>query len=213
MLFRSIVLTVLIAVPLGAWAAYRQGGWVDRALMGFSVLGFSIPSFVLGYCFVWLFGLKLNLLPSQGYVRYDESIEGWISHLILPSLTLCCIYVALIARVTRASVAEMLTEDFIRTARAKGITEMQVLLGHALRNAAVPIVTVVGVGIAILIGGVVVTEIVFAIPGLGSLTIDAVMSRDYPLIQGVTLFFSMLYMFINLLIDLSYTLFDPRIRE
>ena len=204
---------VLIAVPLGAWAAYRQGGWVDRALMGFSVLGFSIPSFVLGYCFVWLFGLKLNLLPSQGYVRYDESIEGWISHLILPSLTLCCIYVALIARVTRASVAEMLTEDFIRTARAKGITEMQVLLGHALRNAAVPIVTVVGVGIAILIGGVVVTEIVFAIPGLGSLTIDAVMSRDYPLIQGVTLFFSMLYMFINLLIDLSYTLFDPRIRE
>ncbi len=120
---------------------------------------------------------------------------------------------ALIARVTRASVAEMLTEDFIRTARAKGITEMQVLLGHALRNAAVPIVTVVGVGIAILIGGVVVTEIVFAIPGLGSLTIDAVMSRDYPLIQGVTLFFSMLYMFINLLIDLSYTLFDPRIRE
>ena len=209
----TIVLTVLIAVPLGAWAAYRQGGWVDRALMGFSVLGFSIPSFVLGYCFVWLFGLKLNLLPSQGYVRYDESIEGWISHLILPSLTLCCIYVALIARVTRASVAEMLTEDFIRTARAKGITEMQVLLGHALRNAAVPIVTVVGVGIAILIGGVVVTEIVFAIPGLGSLTIDAVMSRDYPLIQGVTLFFSMLYMFINLLIDLSYTLFDPRIRE
>lgn len=107
----TIVLTVLIAVPLGAWAAYRQGGWVDRALMGFSVLGFSIPSFVLGYCFVWLFGLKLNLLPSQGYVRYDESIEGWISHLILPSLTLCCIYVALIARVTRASVAEMLTED------------------------------------------------------------------------------------------------------
>ena len=184
-----------------------------KTLMGFSVLGFSIPSFVLGYCFVWLFGLKLNLLPSQGYVRYDESIEGWISHLILPSLTLCCIYVALIARVTRASVAEMLTEDFIRTARAKGITEMQVLLGHALRNAAVPIVTVVGVGIAILIGGVVVTEIVFAIPGLGSLTIDAVMSRDYPLIQGVTLFFSMLYMFINLLIDLSYTLFDPRIRE
>ena len=181
--------------------------------MGFSVLGFSIPSFVLGYCFVWLFGLKLNLLPSQGYVRYDESIEGWISHLFLPSLSLCCIYVALIARVTRASVAEMLTEDFIRTARAKGITEMQVLLGHALRNAAVPIVTVVGVGIAILIGGVVVTEIVFAIPGLGSLTIDAVMSRDYPLIQGVTLFFSMLYMFINLLIDLSYTLFDPRIRE
>ena len=184
-----------------------------KTLMGFSVLGFSIPSFVLGYCFVWLFGLKLNLLPSQGYVRYDESIEGWISHLILPSLTLCCIYVALIARVTRASVAEMLTEDFIRTARAKGITEMQVLLGHALRNAAVPIVTVVGVGIAILIGGVVVTEIVFAIPGLGSLTIDAVMSRDDPLIQGVTLFFSMLYMFINLLIDLSYTLFDPRIRE
>ncbi|MDO5532060.1 ABC transporter permease [Sutterella sp.] len=208
----TIVLTVLISVPLGTWAAYRQGGWVDRALMAFSVLGFSIPAFVLGYCLVWFLGLHLNIFPTQGYVRYDESIEGWISHLILPSITLCCIYIALIARVTRASVAEALSEDYIRTARAKGIAEWRVLLRHGLANAAVPIVTVIGVGIAILIGGVVVTEIVFAIPGLGSLTIDAVMSRDYPLIQGITLFFSMLYMFINLVIDLSYTLFDPRIR-
>ncbi len=208
----TIVMTVLISVPLGTFAAYRQGGWIDRGLMAFSVLGFSIPSFVLGYCFVWFFGLHLNIFPTQGYVRYDESIEGWILHLILPSFTLCCIYIALIARVTRASVAEALGEDYIRTARAKGISENQVLLRHGLANAAVPIVTIIGVGIAILIGGVVVTEIVFAIPGLGSLTIDAVMSRDYPLIQGITLFFSMLYMFINLVIDLSYTLFDPRIR-
>ena len=208
----TIVLTVALSVPLGTYAAYRQGGWVDRGLMAFSVLGFSIPSFVLGYCFVWYFGLHLNVFPTQGYVRYDESIEGWISHLILPAVTLSCIYIALIARVTRASVAEALSEDFIRTARAKGIKERQVLLRHGLANAAVPIVTVIGVGIAILIGGVVVTEIVFAIPGLGSLTIDAVMSRDYPLIQGITLFFSMLYMLINLVIDLSYTLFDPRIR-
>ncbi|QDL38223.1 ABC transporter permease [Rhodoferax sediminis] len=208
----TLVLTVLVAVPLGVLAAWRHGGWLDRALMGFSVLGFSIPTFVIGYLLIWLVALKGGLLPVQGYVRLDQGLWSWLRNLILPGLTLSIVYVALIARVTRAAVAEALTEDYIRTARSKGISERHVLVRHALINAAVPIVTVIGIGVALLIGGVVVTETVFAIPGLGQLTVDAVLSRDYPLIQGITLFFSVIYVLINLLVDLSYLLLDPRIR-
>ena len=208
----TIILTVLIAVPLGVLAAARHGGWLDRALMSFSVLGFSIPTFVIGYLLIWGVALEGGLLPVQGYARLADGVLPWLTHLALPALTLSIIYLALIARVTRAAVAEALTEDYIRTARAKGISERQVLMRHALANAAVPIVTVIGIGVALLIGGVVVTETVFAIPGLGQLTIDAVLSRDYPLIQGITLFFSIIYVLINLLVDVSYVLFDPRIR-
>ncbi|MCK9512665.1 MAG: ABC transporter permease [Pigmentiphaga sp.] len=208
----TIVLTVLLAVPLGVLAAWRHGGWLDRALMSFSVLGFSIPTFVIGYLLIWGVALKTGWLPVQGYARLADGVLPWLTHLALPALTLSIIYLALIARVTRAAVAEALTEDYIRTARAKGISERQVLVRHALSNAAVPIVTVIGIGVALLIGGVVVTETVFAIPGLGQLTIDAVLSRDYPLIQGITLFFSIIYVLINFLVDASYVLFDPRIR-
>jgi peptide/nickel transport system permease protein len=208
----TLVVTVLVAVPLGVIAAWRHGGWLDRALMGLSVLGFSVPAFVIGYVLIWAVSLKLGWLPVQGYARLDQGIVAWIQHLILPATTLSIIYVALIARVTRAAVAEAMTEDYVRTARAKGITEARVLVRHALVNAAVPIVTVIGIGVALLIGGVVVTERVFAIPGLGQLTVDAVLSRDYPLIQAITLFFSFLYVLINLLVDLSYLLLDPRIR-
>lgn len=208
----TLVVTVLVAVPLGVIAAWRHGGWLDRALMGLSVLGFSVPAFVIGYVLIWAVSLKLGWLPVQGYARLDQGIVAWIQHLILPATTLSIIYVALIARVTRAAVAEAMTEDYVRTARAKGITEARVLVRHALVNAAVPIVTVIGIGVALLIGGVVVTETVFAIPGLGQLTVDAVLSRDYPLIQAITLFFSFLYVLINLLVDLSYLLLDPRIR-
>ena len=210
--FLTIVLTVLVAVPLGTLAAWRHGGWLDRALMGFSVLGFSIPVFVLGYLLVYFFALKLDWFPVQGYRPLREGLWPWLHQLLLPAITLSIVYVALIARVTRASVAEALTEDYVRTARAKGLPEARVLVRHALANAAVPIVTVIGIGIALLIGGVVVTESVYSIPGLGTLTVDAVLARDFPVIQGVILFFAFLYVMVNLLVDLSYLFLDPRIR-
>ena len=208
----TIVIAVLVAVPLGVLAAWRQGGWLDRALMGFSVMGFSIPVFVLAYILIWIVSLKLGWLPVQGYERIAGGFWPFLQHLILPSITLSVIYIALIARVTRASVQEVLSEDYIRTARAKGLPENRVLIQHALANAAVPIITVIGIGIALLIGGVVVTDSVYGIPGLGRLTVDAVLARDFPTIQGVILFFSFVYVLINLLVDVSYLFFDPRIR-
>ncbi len=212
----TIVLAVLVAVPLGTLAAWRMGGWLDRLLSGFSVLGFSVPVFVIGYLLIWFFSIQLGVLPVQGYRRlFGSDAQGfgpWFRHLLLPWVTLGLIYIALIARVTRASVSEALTEDYIRTARAKGIAEKAVLMRHALANAAVPIATVIGIGVALLIGGVVVTETVYSIPGLGSLTVEAVLNRDFPVIQGVVLFFSVLYVLINLLVDVSYLFLDPRIR-
>ena len=208
----TIVFAVLVSVPLGALAAWRFGGAFDRALMGFSVLGFSVPVFVLAYILIWIVSLKLGWLPVQGYQRLAGGVGPWLRHLILPSLTLSVIFIALIARVTRAAVLEALGEDYIRTARAKGLPESRVLVRHAVANAAVPIVTVIGIGIALLVGGVVVTESVYAIPGLGRLTVDAVLARDFPTIQGVILFFSLLYVGVNLLVDLSYVFLDPRIR-
>ncbi|RYF83638.1 MAG: ABC transporter permease [Comamonadaceae bacterium] len=208
----TIVLTVLMAVPLGVLAAWRRGSLLDRLVMGSSVFGFSIPVFVAGYLLIWLFAMQWGLFPSQGYRRLADGVLPWLHHLVLPCLALAVMYAALIARVTRAAVSEALTEDYVRTARAKGISEVRMLMRHALANAAVPIVTIIGLSIAGLIGGVVVTETVFAIPGLGQLTVDAVLSRDYPLIQGITIFFSLIYVVINLLVDLSYLLLDPRIR-
>ena len=208
----TITLAVGVAVPLGVLAAWRFGGWLDRLLMGFSVLGFSVPVFVLAYLLIWLVSIKLGWLPVQGYKRLADGVGPWLYHLILPCVTLSVIYIALIARVTRASVLETLGEDYIRTARAKGLPEGAVLWRHALANAAVPIATVIGIGIALLIGGVVVTESVYAIPGLGRLTVDAVLARDFPTIQGVILLFSVVYVVVNLLVDLSYVFFDPRIR-
>jgi len=208
----TILIAVVVSIPLGVVAAWRFGGWFDRALMGFSVMGFSIPVFVLAYLLIWVVSLQLGWFPVQGYRRLADGFLPFLHHLILPAITLSVIYIALIARVTRASVLEALGEDYIRTARAKGLTEIRVLVRHALANAAVPIATVIGIGVAILIGGVVVTESVYAIPGLGRLTVDAVLARDFPTIQGVILFFSFIYVLVNLLIDLSYVFLDPRIR-
>jgi len=210
--FFTIVLAVVIAIPLGVLAAYRQGTWIDRIVMGFSVIGFSVPVFVIGYLLIYIFAIKLGWFPVQGYQRIGGGVWPWFRSLVLPAFTLSVIYIALIARMTRTSVLEVLSEDYIRTARAKGQTELKVLFQHALKNAAVPIVTVVGIGVALLIGGVVVTESVYSIPGLGRLTVDAVLARDFPVIQAIILAFSFVYVLINLIVDLSYTIFDPRIR-
>ena len=207
----TILIAVVVSVPLGVIAAWRFGGWFDRALMGFSVMGFSIPVFVLAYILIWILSLKLGWFPVQGYRRLADGFWPFLYHLVLPAITLSVIYIALIARVTRASVLEALGEDYIRTARAKGLPESRVLVRHALANAAVPIATVIGIGVALLIGGVVVTESVYAIPGLGRLTVDAVLARDFPTIQAVILLFSFAYVLVNLLVDLSYVFFDPRI--
>jgi len=208
----TIVIACVIAVPLGTLAAFKQGSWLDRCVMGFSVVGFSVPVFVIGYVLIYVFSVKLGWFPVQGYQHLSEGIGGWAYRLILPSLTLSVIFIALIARMTRTSVLEVLNEDYIRTAKAKGLSQTRVLIKHALRNAAVPIVTVIGIAIAILMSGVVVTESVFVIPGLGSLTLDAIQGRDYPTVQALIILFSVVYVMINLFIDLIYTILDPRIR-
>ena len=208
----TVALSVLIAVPMGVLAGARQGGWIDRAVMAMAVMGFSVPVFVIGYLLAYVFSVRLNLLPVQGYTPLAEGFRPFLANLILPAVALSGVYIALIARITRTAMIDVLSQDYIRTARAKGLGTMQVLFLHALKNAAVPIVTVIGVGIALLIGGAVVTETVFAIPGIGRLVVDAILRRDYPVIQGVILMFSLTYVLINLLIDLSYTILDPRVR-
>ena len=208
----TIILSTLIAIPLGVFSAWRRGTGVDRSVMAFSVLGFSVPVFVTGYVLILLFSIKLGWLPIQGYRSLSQGVGPFFQHLALPTLALSTGFVALIARIARSSVLEVLGEDFIRTARAKGVTERTVMLAHALRSAAVPIITVIGISIALLISGVVVTESVFNVPGLGRLVVESVLARDYPLIQGLILLFSMVYIVVNLVIDILYSVFDPRIR-
>jgi peptide/nickel transport system permease protein len=208
----TLILAVVVAVPMGVVAAWKAGTWIDRCVVGFAVFGFSVPVFVIGYLLAYAFALKLDWLPVQGYTSLSEGLWPWLRNLILPAITLGSVYIALIARITRATMLEVLQQDYIRTASAKGIAQRNVLFVHALKNAAVPVVTVIGIGVALLIGGAVVTESVFAIPGLGRLTLDAILRRDYPVIQGVVLIFSFVYVLVNLAVDLIYTLVDPRIR-
>ena len=208
----TLFVALAAALPLGIVAAWKAGTWIDRGLMGFAVLGFSFPVFVIGYGLIYLFSLKLEWLPVQGYASPRAGIAEFAAHMVMPALALGWVLTALFARMTRTSMLEVLSQDYIRTARAKGLSSAQVLLGHALKNAAVPIVTTIGIGVALLIGGVVVTETVFAIPGVGLLTVDAILRRDYPVIQGVVLVFSAVYVLINLAVDVSYGFLDPRIR-
>jgi peptide/nickel transport system permease protein len=208
----TLIVSLGLAIPIGVLAAWRAGTWIDRVAMGFAVLGFSVPSFVLAYVLILIFAVELDWLPVQGYSSVAAGFWPFLRHLILPSTALGLIYAALIARITRTSMLEVLSQDYIRTAHAKGLSSRNVLIGHALKNAAVPIVTVIGIGVALLIGGVIVTETVFAIPGIGRLTVDAISRRDYPTIQGVILLFSGAYVIVNLLVDLSYTVLDPRVR-
>jgi len=208
----TIFLSVAIAVPLGVLAAWKHGTWVDYTVMTISVVGFSVPVFVIGYILIQFFAIDLKWFPVQGFRSITRGIGPFLERAVLPSLTLASIYVALIARMTRASVLEVLGEDYVRTARAKGLKEKTVLFRHALRNSAVPVLTIIGTGFALLITGVVVTESIFNIPGIGRLTVDAILARDYPVIQGMILLTSGIYVLVNLVIDLSYSFFDPRIR-
>ena len=208
----TLIVAVGLAVPLGVLAAARAGGWVDRFVMALSVLGFSVPVFVIAYGLIFFFAVWLDWLPVQGFRSLSEGFVPFIRHMILPSVALGIVYMALIARITRATMLDVLAQDYVRTANAKGLAPGTVLIRHALKNAAVPIVTIIGIGVALLIGGVVITETVFNIPGIGRLVVDAIARRDYPIIQGVILVFSGVYVLVNLLVDLSYTLFDPRVR-
>src|SRR6202007_1561097 len=208
----TIILSIVVAVPLGVIAAWKHGTWIDRFVMGFSVVGFSVPVFVGGYVLIQIFAIDLRWMPVQGFRSITSGFGPFFERIILPTLALSFIYIALIARMTRASMLDVLGEDYVRTARAKGIGEVAVLFRHALRNAAVPVITVIGTGFALLISGVVVTESVFNIPGIGRLTVDAVLARDYPVIQAMILLTSLLYVSVNLMIDVAYTLLDPRIR-
>jgi peptide/nickel transport system permease protein len=210
--FLTITFAVVFAVPMGVVAAWKAGTWIDRALMALAVLAFSLPVFLIGYLFIFGFSIKLAWLPVQGFRSLSEGFVPFIRHLILPAVSGGLVYMALIARMTRATMLEVLGEDYIRTARARGVGSLRLLLHHALRNAAVPIVTTIGLGIALLLGGVIVTESVFAIPGIGRLTVDSVLRHDYPVIQGIVLVVAAVYVFINLGIDLLYTVLDPRIR-
>lgn len=208
----TLILSIAIAVPMGVLAAWNQGTWIDRVIMVLAVFGFSVPVFVVGYILAYVFALELDWFPVQGYTPLARGFGPWLNNLVLPSVALGGVYIALIARITRATMLEVLGQDYVRTAKAKGVGSRTILFLHALKNAAVPIVTVIGIGVALLIGGAVVTESVFAIPGLGRLVVDAILRRDYPVIQGVVLLFSFVYVLVNLGVDLLYTVFDPRIR-
>jgi peptide/nickel transport system permease protein len=208
----TLILSIGAAVPLGVLAAWRRGQLIDRVVMLFAVLSFSMPVFVVAYLLTYVFALQLDWLPVQGYSPLREGVWSFLRGLILPSIALGLVYIALIARITRATMLEVLSQDYIRTAQAKGLGQGAILFIHALKNASLPVVTVIGIGVGLLIGGAVVTESVFAIPGLGRLTVDAILRRDYPVIQGVVLLFSFAYVLINLAVDLIYSLLDPRIR-
>jgi peptide/nickel transport system permease protein len=208
----TLVMAVLLAIPMGVLAAWKARTLIDRVVMGFSVLGFAVPGFLVGYLLIYVFAIELKWLPVQGYRPLSQGIDQTARSIILPALALSMAYMALIARMTRASMLDVLSQDYIRTAKAKGVATLIVLLRHALKNAAVPIITVIGIGLTLLISGVVITETVFNIPGLGRLTVDAILKRDYPIIQGLIILFAGAKVLVNLLIDISYVFFDPRIR-
>lgn len=208
----TMVFAIVLAIPMGIIAAWKVGTWIDRSVMILAVLGFSVPVFVIGYVLIFGFALQWRIFPVQGYRPISDGLYLFFLHLVLPTVALGVGFIALIARMTRASMLEVLGQDYIRTAHAKGLGQSTILMVHALKNASVPIATIIGVGVALLIGGVVITETVFALPGLGRLTVDSILRRDYPVIQGLILIFSAVYVLVNLMVDLLYTVLDPRIR-
>lgn len=208
----SLAIASVIALPVGIYAAYRRGSFIDQAATTLAMLGASIPGFWLGLILMQIFAVRLQILPVSGYGGPDTSLLERIRHLILPAVALGLVSSALIMRFTRASMLDVLGDDYIRTARAKGLGEQTVILTHALKNALIPILTVLGLTAAVLISGAVVTEMVFGLPGVGNLVVSAVLRRDYPVIQGALLVIAGLYVLINFAIDMLYLLVDPRVR-
>ena len=208
----TLVFSVIVAVPLGVIAAYRAGSWVDNTIMAGSVLGFSVPVFVFGYLLAWLLASKAQLLPVQGYKPLSEGLWPWLRHLILPMLSVSGVYIALIARITRTTMLEVLNQDYIRTARAKGVSERTVVMRHALRNMLIPIVTLIATDVGTLLGGAVITERVFAISGMGSLFVASIERVDVNPVMGYFLVIAITAIVFNFLADLAYAVLDPRVR-
>ena len=208
----ALVVKMLVAIPLGVLAAWKANTWIDRTSMILAVLSFSIPVFWLEYNMIFLFAVNLGWMPAIGYEPISGGIASWFKSITMPSIAVGLVAAGLTSRVTRSTMLEILNDDYVRTARAKGLAERVVLLRHALRNAAVPILTIIGLGLASMIGGLIVTEQVFAIPGMGRLVVDSISKRDYPIIQGIFLIIALFAVAVNLIIDLTYVYFDPRIR-
>jgi peptide/nickel transport system permease protein len=211
-LLASLV-ALTLGLPTGVLAARRRGTWLDLSSMGAAMIGISMPTFWLGLNLILIFAVWLRWLPVAGYQPLSSGVWSSLRYLILPSLTLGAAQAALLARMTRSMMLETLNQDYVRTARAKGLTERSVVLRHALRNACIPLLTVVGLTFAVLMGGAVVTEQIFNIPGIGRLLIQAIGRRDFPLVQGAVLIIAAVYVLINLLVDLLYAVVDPRIRH
>jgi peptide/nickel transport system permease protein len=208
----ALIVAVLIGVPSGIVAGAYQGSWWDRGLMTLALLGVCVPGFWLSLNFIYIFSVRLGWLPVAGYASVFQDPMAAARYMLLPAISLGFNQSALIARIARSCMIEVLAQDYIRTARAKGLAERSVIYLHGFRNALVPVVTVIGITMSILIGGAVVTEIVFNIPGLGRLIISAILRRDYPVVQGVVLVTAAAYMLINLVVDVVYAYIDPRIR-
>jgi peptide/nickel transport system permease protein len=208
----ALVLTLLIGVTSGIIAALRQNTWVDQVAMMVAMLGISIPNFFLGLLMIIFFAVQLGWLPSGGYVPFSQDPLGWLRSTTMPAISLALLQAGLLARITRSGMLEVLRQDYVRTARAKGLPERQVILKHALANALIPIVTVVGIIISLLLSGAVVTEALFSLPGMGQLLTQAVLSRDYPMVQGGLLLVTTFLVVVNILVDILYALIDPRVR-
>jgi len=208
----ALVLTLLIGVLSGIIAALRQNTWIDQFAMMIAMLGISIPNFFLGLLMIVFFAVQLGWLPSGGYVPFAQDPIGWLHSTTMPAISLALLQAGLLARITRSGMLEVLRQDYVRTARAKGLPERQVIFKHALANALIPIVTVVGIIISLLLSGAVVTEALFSLPGMGQLLTQAVLSRDYPMVQGGLLLVTTFLVVVNILVDILYALIDPRVR-
>jgi len=208
----ALILTLLIGVSSGIIAALRQNSWIDQAAMMVAMIGISVPNFFLGLLMIIFFAVQLGWLPSGGYVAFTQDPIGWLRSTTMPAISLALLQAGLLARITRSGMLEVLRQDYVRTARAKGLPERQVILKHALANALIPIVTVVGIIISLLLSGAVVTEALFSLPGMGQLLTQAVLSRDYPMVQGGLLLVTTFLVVVNILVDILYALIDPRVR-